>query len=328
MFDKILVPLDGSALAEGVLPHALALSQAFRAAVEFVHVLDHEAEHDARVDPLAWHMLRTEGQSYLQTVARRWEAVAGPVETILLEGAAADRIVAHAREQKADLIVLSSHGRSGMSEWNVSSVVQKVIMRAFRSVFFVRAALTHPDERYRPYQYRRLLIPLDGSRRAEGVLPLAQKLLEGDNATALLIHMLQRPVPFRQPPAAEDAEMVERYIERNGAEAAAYLEEVCGRLGPRVSARVEVNDSPATALADLAESAEVDMVLLSAHGRTTGHNPYGGVASGFIHYGSAPLLIYQDLPEDQMWLSATASARAVAGGRMPASVDELADELA
>lgn len=314
-------------MAEGVLPHALALSQAFRATVEFVHVLDREAEHDARVDPLAWHMLRAEGQSYLQTIARRWEAVAGPVETTLLEGPAADRIVAHAREQKADLIILSSHGRSGMSEWNVSSVVQKVIMRAFRSVFFVRATLTHPDERYQPYHYRRLLVPLDGSRRAEGVLPLAQKLLEGDDTTALLIHMLQRPVPFRQPPAAEDAEMVERYVERNGAEAAAYLDEVCARLGPRVSARVEANDSPAAALIDLVEAEDTDMVLLSAHGRTTGHNPYGGVASGFIHYGSAPLLIYQDLPEDQMWLSA-ATARAVVVGRMPASADELVDEPA
>lgn len=327
MLNRILVPLDKSALAEGVLPHALTVSRAFDGAVTFAHVIDQGGPAgEAKVDPLNWHMLKAEGQSYLQGIINQWPDTERPVEAALLEGAAAERILAYAGEQDCDLIILSSHGRSGLSEWNISTVVQKIIMRAFRSVMIVRAAAAPPPtwraeeldlarggvdsvlplspaETIQPARYGRVLVPLDGSRRAESVLPIIQKLIEADDLEVILAHIVYSPVLFRHPPTPEDTTLVEEFVQRNLREATDYLDQICERLGPCVKRHVEVSESPADALINLTRNTHADLVLLSAHGRTAAHHyPYGNLVTGFIMYSSAPLLIYQDLPRDPSYL--------------------------
>jgi nucleotide-binding universal stress UspA family protein len=326
MLNRILVPLDKSALAEGVLPHALAISRAFDAAVTFVHVIDQGSPTgEAKVDPLDWHMLKAEGQSYLQGIIGQWPDAERSAEAALLEGAAAERILAYAAEQDCDLLILSSHGRSGLSEWNISTVVQKIIMRAFRSVMIVRAApppawgtedaASTPSvraiggsapplaESIQPARYQRILVPLDGSRRAESVLPIIQKLIEADNLEIILAHIVYNPVLFRQPPTPEDMALVDEFVQRNWREATDYLDQICERLGPCVKRHIEISESPADALINLTRNTRADLVLLSAHGRTaTHHYPYGNLVTGFINYSGAPLLIYQDLPRDSSYL--------------------------
>ena len=79
------------------------------------------------------------------------------------------------------LIILSSHGQSGLSEWNVSSVVQKIVLRARTSIMIVRAYQRIPPETA-GLRYRRILVPLDGSQRAECVLPVAVTLARSHEA--------------------------------------------------------------------------------------------------------------------------------------------------
>ncbi|WP_374687090.1 universal stress protein [Promineifilum sp.] len=324
MLNRILVPLDKSALAEGVLPHALAISRAFDATVTFVHVIDQGGPTgEAKVDPLNWHMLKAEAQSYLQGISSQWPATDHLAEAALLEGAAAERILAYAGEQDCDLIILSSHGRSGLSEWNISTVVQKIIMRAFRSVMIVRAAaappptwkgeeaiftplargIAPPADSILPAHYERILVPLDGSRRAESVLPIIQKLIEANGLEVILAHIVYSPVLFRHPPTPEDTALVEEFVQRNLREATDYLDQICERLGPCVKRHIEVSESPADTLINLTRDTRADLVLLSAHGRTAAHHyPYGNLVTGLINYSNAPLLIYQDLPRDPSYL--------------------------
>ena len=225
-----------------------------------------------------------------------------PVEAVQLEGPAAERIIEYARENEINLILLSSHGRSGLTGWNVSSVVQKVILRVNRSVMVIRA-YEAGEEDLDALAYHRILVPLDGSRRAEYVLPVVSTLARYGNAQLLLATAITRPeMPRRTPLSAEDAELGEKVVERNREEAEKYHAQLCSWLGSdRISSHLLVGDSAITLLHRLAVEEAVDLVALSAHGYSgDAQRPYGSLVTSFMVYGSTPLLIIQDLPADMI----------------------------
>lgn len=301
MFERIMLPLDGSTLAECVLPHAVALSRATNAQLVLVCVVEPAPKQGpAATDPLHWHLLKAETRAYLDEIAKRLGRLDLPVEAVQLEGPAAERIVEYARDNEVDLILLSSHGRSGLTGWNVSSVVQKVILRANRSVMIVRA-YEAGEVGLESLTYRRILVPLDGSRRAEYVLPVVSALARYAGAELMLATAIARPeMPRRSPLSAEDAELAERVVERNREEAEKYHEQLGTWLtSDKVTSRLLVGDSAITLLHRLAVEEAVDLVALSAHGYSGDvHRPYGSLVTSFIVYGSSPLLIIQDLPAD------------------------------
>lgn len=301
MFERIMLPLDGSTLAECVLPHAVALSRATNAQLVLVCVVEPAPKQGpVATDPLHWHLLKAETRAYLDEIAKRLGRLDLPVEAVQLEGPAAERIVEYARDNEVDLILLSSHGRSGLTGWNVSSVVQKVILRANRSVMIVRA-YEAGEAGLESLTYRRILVPLDGSRRAEYVLPVVSALARYAGAELMLATAIARPeMPRRSPLSAEDAELAERVVERNREEAEKYHEQLGTWLtSDKVTSRLLVGDSAITLLHRLAVEEAVDLVALSAHGYSGDvHRPYGSLVTSFIVYGSSPLLIIQDLPAD------------------------------
>ena len=297
MLEKILLPLDGSTLAESALPHALSLAAAAGGSLILAHVLEQTQQPGQRgpVDPVGWHLRKAEAQSYLENVLNRVIEAGGRGEVVVLEGTAADRIIAYAQDQQVDLIVLSSHGQSGLSDWNVSSVVQKILLRAYTSVLLVRAYQTNPVE-VSGLRYSRILVPLDGSQRAENMFPMLNTVLQREG-TALLVHVVTQPeMPRRAPLSAEERQLADRLVARNQEEATRYLAHVKSYLGGHVETRVLVGESVIATLHDLAEREGVDLVLLSAHGYTgSPRHPYGSVGTSFIAYGNTPLLIVQDL---------------------------------
>jgi nucleotide-binding universal stress UspA family protein len=303
MFERILLPLDGSTLAECVLPHAIALSRATNAHLVIAQVVEPAPERGpAPTDPLHWHLLKAEAKAYLDEIAKRLQRLDVPVEAVQLEGPAAERIVEFARENGIDLILLSSHGRSGLTGWNVSSVVQKVILRVNRSVMIVRA-YEAAEQDLGALAYRRILVPLDGSRRAEYVMPVVSALARHGSGELLLATAIARPeMPRRAPLSAEDAELADRVVDRNREEIQKYHEQLCSWLdGDRVSSHLLVGDSTITLLHRLAAEEAVDLIVLSAHGYSGDvHRPYGSLVTSFIVYGSTPLLIVQDLPADMI----------------------------
>jgi nucleotide-binding universal stress UspA family protein len=178
----------------------------------------------------------------------------------------------------------------------VSSVVQKVILRAHVPVMIVRAYVC-PTTAIAGIQYRRLLVPLDGSQRAEYVLSLAATLAHTSGAQLVLAHVVGTPeVPRRMPLTEEETGLVERLTELNRARGVEYLEQLRARFPPATDVRLVVSDDPAAALHDLVDQGEMDLVALSAHGYSGGIKwPYGSTALHFIAYGTTPLLIVQDL---------------------------------
>ena len=126
----------------------------------------HVAGRPGPVDPLDWHISKAEAGAYLDGVTARLRKAGLQAENTLLEGQASERIIEFARGHDVNLIILSSHGRSGLSGWNVSSVVQKVVLRAYTPTMIVRAyqPVTHDVTGLR---YRRLLesLNLSAARR-------------------------------------------------------------------------------------------------------------------------------------------------------------------
>jgi nucleotide-binding universal stress UspA family protein len=303
MFDKILVPLDRSPLAECVLPHAVALARSLDAQLLLLHVLSLPDKQDRlrAVDSLEWQLRRAEAESYLQSLCARMQEVGVICETHVTDGDAAEQIVAMAHDNKVGLVLIASHGQSGLSNWNVSSVVQKVIVRASTSLMIVRAYQPAVAE-LASLHYERVLVPLDSSARAECVLPLAAALTRVPDTQALLAHVVQRPpIPRRTPPSREDSELADRLVARNFDEAKQYLDVVRSQLPPAaIETRLLIGDNVVSSLYDLADQEHIDLVLLSAHGYTGQMKwPYGSLVASFIAYGSSPLLIFQDAPVEQ-----------------------------
>ena len=313
MFNQILVPLDRSALAECVLPHTIAVARAFGSQVMLLSVMvtPREARWRQAMDPLNWQIRKAEAQTYVREVDLRLQEVGLRTETHILEGSAAEQILGFADAHALQLIILSSHGQSGLSDWGVSSVVQKIVLRAHTSVMIVRAAQSvAPD--VTDLRYQRILAPMDGAQRAEIILPAAAVLARDHDAQIVLAHIVQKPaMPRRTLPSREDIKLVERLVARNQAEATRYLEQLQSRVAGKVEMRLLVSEHLAATLHELVEQEKADLVLLSAHGRSgpTGAL-YGDVVSNLIAYGTTPLVIMQECVQTQ-----TAPANGESGGR-------------
>lgn len=205
MFNRILVPLDGSTLAERAIPHAEQIARICQSTIILLQVLDPTSFHENPnpVDPLSWQIRKTEADIYMQGIAARIrenlkastddakgstaksEIVGKPrVEYSILEGKTAENIVNFAHSENIDLLVISTHGSGGISRWNISSITQKVIDLVYLPVLIVRAYEQPVTENARVY-YRNILLPIDSSRRAECSLSAGIALALGENPNEL-----------------------------------------------------------------------------------------------------------------------------------------------
>ncbi len=303
MFKNILVPLDGSPLAESVLPHVAAIGKAFDSKVTLIRVLSPEQRTDLvkPVDPLNWKITQVEAETYLNMIAMRLEKTGLSVGTLVKEGPPGERIVEFALQDNIDLVVLSSHGSSGLTRWNVSSVTRKIIQNSRRSTMVVRA-YAETSSNLEDFHYRRILVPLDGSLRAELVLPTAKTLARFHNAEIILTHIVYKPeMPRRSPLTDEDLELIDHFVERNRQEAVKYLNQIETTLEVEHDIRLIISDNVQTSLQDLAESEKADLVVMSAHGYSgSRRQPFGNVTTNYIEYGSSHLLVIQDFTPEEV----------------------------
>lgn len=298
---RILVPLDGSSLAATALAHALALTAPQEAHITLLRVVERTIAQQS-VDPLDWHLQRSEAQAYLeQTSELLKEYLPDAPEIVLLEGRAADRIVDYAESERYDFLVFSSHGRGGLTGWNMSSVASKIAVRAATSMLMVRpspASVSQYEGNLQPVRYRRILVPLDGSQRAEHVLPMAGALAEHHGAELVLLHVVTQPELIqRMPLTDEEIELVDKVVARNQRQAIDYFDQLGSRLPVRPETQVLIEKDVAGALHQYVNDNSVDLVVLSAHGHT-GRQQWavGSLVTGFLTHGTTSLLIMQDMP--------------------------------
>jgi nucleotide-binding universal stress UspA family protein len=292
-FGRIAACLDGSEVGERLLPHALAVARALGAPLTMLRVLEGRAAGGGPPDPLEWDLRRREGRDYLERLARRGAATEGSVETEVIEGQAAEEICRWARQHEVALTVLCSHGVSGETEWSLASTARKLVEGTPGSVLLVptAAAVKEPVARY-----RRLLVPVNGSPVAESVIPLARRLAEAHHAELILAHVVPVPELTQTGPLdADDLELQNRLIRRNARVANEYLDRLRATLADsQVPVRVLVlgGGDARSRLARLAVEEGVDLVVLSAHGRSARADvPLGSVTAYLVTHAPMPLLI-------------------------------------
>ncbi len=144
MYRKILVPLDGSKVAEGVLPHARALAYSEGAELILLTVGENPALAYAFSDPgLAESVVHEQEErikQYIGGVERDLKAAGFKTSSLLRVGAVVDVILGVADEIQADVIAMSTHGRTGPARWLLGSVAERVVHSSKIPVLLIRAA--------------------------------------------------------------------------------------------------------------------------------------------------------------------------------------------
>ncbi len=356
MFNRILVPLDGSTLAERAIPHAEQFARIFGSSIILLQVLDPTSfyENPKSVNPLSWQIHKASADIYLSRIASKIRQELGEhvldtnttqskrkgkkkvsVKYSIREGKAAENIVNFAHKENIDLVVISTHGASGLSRWTISSVTQKVINLIYLPMLIVRTYY-QPETEGARIHYRRILLPIDSSRLAEYSLPVGIALERGETslgfsteannltqqsniqAKLILAAVIKPPeLPIPKPYPMEIKQLSDELMQASRKTVKNYLEEMKGRFSEECEIVVVENNSVSYAIQELADQkADIDLVILCAHG-STGHStyPYGSVARNYIEHGTKPVLVIQDLHKSQIKPTAAEIAAEKSGRR-------------
>lgn len=298
---NILVPLDGSELAERALPHARLLATTLQAGLLLVRVVtDREkdilmagyAANEERLEPeIPWEQraldeLQLSAETYLQRQSNALRAVGLTVHARVCVGVPAEQIVETAAERASICIVMSTHGYSGLRRWALGSVADKVVQSSRTPVLLVRADHATAVE---PSELRRVLVPLDGSQLSERALPLAAHLAERAGAQLELLQVVS-PVVEAYPYAVVPSSVYETLCDR----ARSGLQAIADRLQQRsieVPTVVEIG-FPAEAIVDEAHRRQADLIVMATHGRSGLRRwALGSVADRVLHAAKTPLLL-------------------------------------
>jgi nucleotide-binding universal stress UspA family protein len=287
MYKKILVPLDSSELAEIALPYAEGLATRLGSELTLIHICNSEkAEdypaHEAYIQKIA------------ETVRQRIESEGIKVEPAHLVGHAAEQIVDYADREDTGLIVMATHGHSGIRRWVLGDVASKVVRATNRPVALIRAEGARPDVRETGVM-RKALVPLDGSKESEAIIPHIEELASMLKSEVVLLHVMA-PTYFVYSIPGETVQMpfTPEDMERFKAKADHYLETVVAALKNKgINARAEVAiGAAADEIIRMADEMQADIVAMSTHGRSgISRWAFGSTADKVLHAGNKPVLL-------------------------------------
>jgi nucleotide-binding universal stress UspA family protein len=283
MLTTILVPLDGSQLAEQALPYAERLAESASARLVLSRVLPLVVLERPEDDLESADQAR----AYVQGVADRLTSRGRVVETTSPWADPASGILELVNSTRADLVVMATHGRSGPGRWLYGSVADEILRRAPVPVILVPPAVAAPWPTDRAPC---ILVPLDGSRHAEAALGPAQELAEKLGSEIVLLQVVLFP-PYSLYGdgsaylAAFDPDVLLK-------EAREYLDALAKRLTvSRVRVVVELGQ-PTLAIAEIAQREKADLIAMATHGRSgLARLVLGSVATGTIQRASVPLML-------------------------------------
>ncbi|MBI5957747.1 MAG: universal stress protein [Chloroflexi bacterium] len=286
MIRAILVPIDNLVRAEIAVRHAAVIATVLGAQVTLLGMMSHMSgtSDEQFTDPVAWQFMKLESKAAFDELVQYLQSRQIQTRLDRLETPAAEALLQYQTAHNFDLVILA------VNENDPPPLLRSLLNYSETPIFLAR-------EQY-PVQYTKILVPLDGSRRAECVLPLAITLAQAGNGKLLLTHIIHKPeMPRRTALSAEDGDLTQRLIERNQFEAEHYLNDLVSRLPVEAESRLLIDDSITTALHQTMEREQVDLVMFCAHGYSGKPQwPLGGIANNLINYCPVSLVVLQDLP--------------------------------
>lgn len=298
MYSEILIPLDGSKTAEKVLPHARFLADKLKLPVNLLTIIDivemglHTgAEKPWLIDRIVEEGKRA-GENYLGQIAATFPPGTSVSVTVEI-GRPAEAIIEKGGRDKAILIAMATHGRSGLDRFLLGSVAEKVLRGAVNPLLLVRAreeVVAEPEA-----AFKTVLVPLDGSAVAESVLPTIVDVAKKLDSTLVLFRAYHLPPTVY---AGDEAPYLEAYADllpmlRD--EAVAYLEKKAAevrKLGlEKVSIAAEEGFAADEILA-FARKAGVGLIAMGSHGRSGVQRwLLGSVTETVVRHATSPVLV-------------------------------------
>ena len=289
MFKKILVPLDGSELSELALPYAEELARALDSEVTLIFVCEkpnclYRNEHQAYVDRTAKLIKEHIEEQRPET----------GVKPLVLEGHSAAEISDYTTQNDISLIVMATHGRSGIISWAMGSVADKILHGVNIPVFLVRARIPPLESTKQGQVLKRILVPLDGSEAGEAALPYIRELAK---KLKLKVDLLQVIEPGQHVHTIGGLDYVlfpEQEVENLKAHARQYLADVSKQFtGTRAIVRsgLKLGD-PTTEIIKATDKTDICLVAMSTHGHTgITRWTFGGITNKVLHGGKTPVLL-------------------------------------
>jgi nucleotide-binding universal stress UspA family protein len=287
---KVVVCAETTLSTAKIIPHAMALSNALGTELKLVHVIEPNKALQSPLDPFEWDLRRREAEAFVSDLSKQYESEERKIRTQVLQGRTSNKICSCLVDNGEDIVALcrSDAEKPG----HIGHTVRQILEKAVNSVLIVPAIV----DKDVVVNYRRILLPLDGSARAESTLPLAKKIARASNATLVLIHaipdsMLTEIAPLDN----EDIVLRDSLLRRNERVAREYLDRIHESISASglTSTSVIVNGGDTRRLlneAIIAESA--DLLILSSHGQS-GHADVatGDVTSYLLANANVPILM-------------------------------------
>lgn len=306
MYRRMLVPLDGSELAEVVFPYARELAGRLGIEVVLLHISapalrDYVPMNRAYIEHAA-DAVRREARKVQKKAGLIPEEKSIEVRGELVVGYPAEEILRYSEENAVDLILVASHGRSGPKRWALGSVAGKILNASKIPVFLVRAG-TPEQIPYDEWPKKTIIVPLDGSELAESVLPHAEALARQggrEMVTVILVRVCEPPTmpAYYTPELAEIPLNWGQYAQQETARgkqaAAEYLAGIELRFknsGINVKSEVLVGKATDEIVA-YANKTPYNLIVMATHGRSgLSRLVYGSVAANILVGVSSPLLL-------------------------------------
>lgn len=293
MYTRMLIPLDGSQVAEQVLPYARCLAKSLKIPVELLEVIDLEdlrllanPERGRYLDTLLSERMEA-GKTYLEAIAQSFQET--QVTCVVEKGKAEDVVIERAASDKGTLIVMATHGRSGIQRWVLGSVADKVLHGSTNHLFLIRA--NDQGKAVGEALLKKVIVPLDGSPVAETVLPYVVDLAKRMRLEVVLVRAYALPTST----ADEYQTYTDELIGLIEAEARDYLaekiKEAKGKGLENVSSVVNVGYG-AEEIITLARKTPDNFIAMCTHGRS-GMKRFvlGSVTDRVVRHSGDPVLI-------------------------------------
>jgi nucleotide-binding universal stress UspA family protein len=297
VFKRILVPLDGSKLAESVIPLACSLAGQLQATLVFFHVVEKKAPAEIH----GQHHLRDIAEAHAYLSALTDNLTCAGISSVLdvhevQETGVAQTIRDHAQELNTDLVILCAHGSGGLRDVLFGSIAQQVIRQGTVPVLFIKPT---PTENQQDQSIRQILVPLDGSASHEAAIPVAVAMAEKCEAKIHLLTVIATPetVPVKD---ALTRRVSPRLTMLSLESAVQHAEDYLKKVGKDISAKgipvaglVLRGDAPEQLL-EAVRDEQIDLVVLATHSHSAIDAHWeGGLTPRFLPKTTVPVLLVQ-----------------------------------
>lgn len=296
MANVIMVPLDGSPLAEQVLPLAVSLAQQIDGSILLMQALyPMQMRHTPRglkKEEALRESLRQNALQYLKQIEERLTEVNIPCITSVIERDSDLAITDLAQKHEVSYIVMSTHGRTGFSRWALGSVTERVLQQSDYPLIIMRPEEKPPLNAFDSLSLKRIVVPLDGSPLAEQVLPKAKQIAQAYKAELLLFYAIP-PIP----PAllmVGSVSIANNWDENEQEEAKTYLKKMVSNLQSEgFMANFTIGNGPAAdAILSYSDHVKADMIAMTTHARPAlGRLILGSVTDRVVRAGETPVLV-------------------------------------